>query len=68
MVLTASTLVVVLVLLSPGELDGFPQHLTAEECAAAVAAASTTQASAPAVEEVPDLVAHAYVASVGIGA
>ncbi|MFK0230844.1 acyltransferase [Streptomyces sp. NPDC090303] len=41
------------------ELDGFPQHLTAEECAAAIAAASTTQASAPAVEEVPAPVAPA---------
>ncbi|MEU1867866.1 acyltransferase [Streptomyces gardneri] len=28
------------------ELDGFPQHLTAEECAAAVAAGGTPQASA----------------------
>ncbi|MFC9596223.1 acyltransferase, partial [Streptomyces sp. NPDC056944] len=37
------------------ELDGFPQHLTAEECAAAVAAAGTPQAaaSAPAPEEAP---------------
>ncbi|MEU6170025.1 acyltransferase [Streptomyces tanashiensis] len=37
------------------ELDGFPQHLTAEECAAAVAAAGTPQApaAAPAAEEVP---------------
>ncbi|WP_189807115.1 acyltransferase [Streptomyces tanashiensis] len=43
------------------ELDGFPQHLTAEECAAAVAAAGTPQAPArtpvsapaPAAEEVP---------------
>ncbi|WP_426361660.1 acyltransferase [Streptomyces sp. E-08] len=39
------------------ELDGFPQHLTAEECAAAVAAAGTPQASAPAAEEVPAPVA-----------
>ncbi|MGW4851248.1 acyltransferase [Streptomyces sp. NPDC004288] len=39
------------------ELDGFPQHLTAEECAAAIAAASTTQASTPAVEEAPAPVA-----------
>ncbi|MFJ6576975.1 acyltransferase [Streptomyces sp. NPDC091368] len=41
------------------ELDGFPQHLTAEECAAAVAAASTTQASTPAVEQAPAPVAPA---------
>ncbi|MFC9595752.1 hypothetical protein ACFTUC_38895, partial [Streptomyces sp. NPDC056944] len=43
------------------ELDGFPQHLTAEECAEAVAAAGTPQApaSAPAAEEVPAPVAPA---------
>ncbi|MFJ3770022.1 acyltransferase [Streptomyces sp. NPDC090082] len=36
------------------ELDGFPQHLTAEECAAAIATSSTTQAFiTPALEEVP---------------
>ncbi|MFF3843610.1 acyltransferase [Streptomyces sp. NPDC001930] len=37
------------------ELDGFPQHLTAEECAAAVTAAGTPQTSAPtpAPEELP---------------
>ncbi|MGW5421616.1 acyltransferase [Streptomyces sp. NPDC003943] len=29
------------------EVDGFPQHLTAEECAAAVAAASSSPAAAP---------------------
>lgn len=29
------------------ELDGFPQHLTAEECAAAVAAASSSPAAEP---------------------
>ncbi|MEE1815648.1 hypothetical protein PUR59_11580, partial [Streptomyces sp. SP18ES09] len=41
------------------EHDGIPQHQTAEESAAAIAAASTTQASAPAVEEVPAPVAPA---------
>ncbi|MFF7780533.1 acyltransferase [Streptomyces tanashiensis] len=37
------------------ELDGFAQHLTAEECAAAVAAAGTPQTSAPTpgAEEIP---------------